>query len=192
MMKKEKKKIKILLFLLPILIFIGYFSYCSSKNIKPAKLISEDIDELRIQTRSVKKIINEILPNVSQDKNLLSNKSTDYNNKYFTNLRNPFITSKLQKKHIGEPNSNSEKAKNAKNYTKLISNRTNNKQKNITGDFNLMGIIYDKTKPSAIINNEIYYEGDIIKNSQIIKITNKGVTLKSGKKNIFLPAPQFE
>ena len=49
-----------------------------------------------------------------------------------------------------------------------------------------MGIIYDETNPSAIINNNIYHGEDIIKNCQIVKITNNGVTLQSGKEQIFL------
>jgi hypothetical protein len=119
------------------------------------------------------------------------NEYVDYNNNYFANLRNPFISSYSQKKlntkkYAIKKNNNRQTTKNVKKSNNSIPE----KPKITAADFKLMGIVYDKTNPSAIINNNVYHEEDIIKNCQIVKITNNGVTLQSGKERIFLPEPQ--
>jgi len=191
MMRNKKNKIRILLFSLPALIFIWYYSYHFNINIETPKYILEDSDKLTKQTINVKTIIYKIFSNVPKEEDLLLNEYLDYNNNYFANLRNPFISNYSQrelnsKKYAIKKNNNHQTTKNVKKSNKSIPK----KPKITAADFKLMGIIYDETNPSAIINNNVYHEEDIIKNCRIVKITNNGVTLQSGKEQIFLPEPQ--
>jgi hypothetical protein len=52
----------------------------------------------------------------------------------------------------------------------------------------LNGIMRTENKWTALMNDEIYEEGDYIKNKKIDKISAEGVTLLDGKKTIFLSA----
>lgn len=189
MMKNKKNKKRILLFSLPVLIFIWYYGYHFNINIETPKYILENSEKLTKQTINVKAIIYKIFSNVHKEEDLLLNEYLDYNNNSFANLRNPFISSYSQR----ELNSKKYAIKKSSNRqtTKDVKKSIPKKPKITAADFKLMGIIYDETNPSAIINNNIYHEEDIIKNCQIVKITNNGVTLQSGKEQIFLPEPQL-
>lgn len=52
----------------------------------------------------------------------------------------------------------------------------------------LNGIMQIENKWMALINDEIYEEGDYIKNKKIDKISSEGVTLVEGNRTIFLSA----
>lgn len=52
----------------------------------------------------------------------------------------------------------------------------------------LNGIMKTGNKWTALMNDEIYEEGDYIKNKKIDKISAEGVTLVDGKRTIFLSA----
>lgn len=52
----------------------------------------------------------------------------------------------------------------------------------------LNGIMKIENRWMALINDEIYEEGDYIKNKRIDKISSEGVTLVEGKRTIFLSA----
>ncbi len=52
----------------------------------------------------------------------------------------------------------------------------------------LNGIMKIENKWMALINDEIYEEGDYIKNKRIDKISSEGVTLVEGNRTIFLSA----
>ncbi len=184
-----KNKKRILLLSLLVLISTWYYGYHFNTNIETPKYILENSDKLTKQTINVKTIIYKIFSNVPKEENLLLNESLDYNNNYFANLRNPFISSYSQRKLNSKKYAI--KKNNNRQTTKDVKKSIPKKPKITAADFKLMGIIYDETNPSAIINNNVYHEEDIIKNCQIVKITNKGVTLQSGKEQIFLPEPQL-
>jgi hypothetical protein len=58
--------------------------------------------------------------------------------------------------------------------------------------FKLDGIIYDRKRPQAIINSEIWSVGDTIEGFRITKITPEAVQIAGPKKDIYLQIPEYE
>jgi len=58
--------------------------------------------------------------------------------------------------------------------------------------FKLDGIIYDRKRPQAIINSEIWSVGDTIEGFRITKITPEAVQIAGPQKNIYLQIPEYE
>lgn len=58
--------------------------------------------------------------------------------------------------------------------------------------FKLGGIIYDKKRPQAIINSEIWSIGDTIEGFRITKITPDGVRIAGPQRDIYLQIPEYE
>ncbi|MBL7075617.1 hypothetical protein ISS37_10320 [candidate division KSB1 bacterium] len=56
----------------------------------------------------------------------------------------------------------------------------------------LTGIIFDREKPAAIINGEVYIEGNIVKGFRVVRISKSGVKLVSKEIQIYLKAPEFD
>lgn len=58
------------------------------------------------------------------------------------------------------------------------------------GGLNLVGIMFDKNNPAAIINDEIVEVGDKVNGNKIIEITKDRVILNDGGRNIELKLGQ--
>lgn len=55
------------------------------------------------------------------------------------------------------------------------------------GTFVLEGLVWDSQLPQAIVSGKVLKIGDKLEDWEIIDITNKGVKMRQGQKEIFLP-----
>jgi len=123
----------------------------------------------------IKEILNEGVKEI--DESHLDSIASKYKN--FKQLRDPFAFPKTKitavKKQIPDVKQAKPKVKPVNNIPKL----------------ELKGIIFDKENPMAIINGEVYREGDLIKNFRVVRITKDGVKLVSKNNQLYLKAPEF-
>jgi len=95
--------------------------------------------------------------------------------KNFEQLRDPFTFAKSK----------------ATKKTSAKQSKRKDKTKSSIPKLELRGIIFDKENPMAIINGEVYREGDLIKNFRVVRITKDGVKLVSRNNQLYLKAPEF-
>ena len=126
----------------------------------------------------VENIIKEILDKGKKEIDELHLDSIAGKYKNFEQLRDPFTFVK---------------AKIPASKSKIAVKRVESKVKpeNKTPKLELKGIIFDKENPTAIINGEIYREGDLIEGFRVVRITKDGVKLVSRNNQLYLKAPEF-
>ena len=171
-MENKKNKIIILIALALSLILLGILQLRrTGKQDYNAHMVQINFDQEN-DFSQVENIIKEILDEGVKeiDESHLYSIATKYKN--FNQLRNPFIFVKAR-----TPASKSKIAR--------------KKQKTSMPKLELRGIIFDKENPMAIINGEVYREGDLIKNFRVVRITKDGVKLVSKNNQLYLKAPEF-
>ena len=134
----------------------------------------------------VENIIKEILDEGVKeiDESHLYSITSKYNS--FKQLRDPFIFVEAR-----IPASKS-KIAGKKQKTDVKQGKPKVKPENNIPKLELKGIIFDKENPMAIINGEVYKEGDLIKSFRVVRITKDGVRLVSRNNRIYLKAPEFD
>ena len=123
----------------------------------------------------VENIIKEILDEVVKEIDESHFDSITSKYKSFKQLRDPFIFVK---------------ARMPASKSKIAGKKQ--KTRNSVPKLELKGIIFDKENPMAIINGEVYKEGDLIKSFRVVRITKDGVRLVSRNNQIYLKAPEFD
>ena len=165
-MENKKNKIIILIALALSLILLGILQLRrTGKQDYNAHMVQINFDQEN-DFSQVENIIKEILDEGVKeiDESHFDSIATKY--KSFEQLRDPFAFPKTQKTAV-------------------------KKQKTSMPKLELRGIIFDKENPMAIINGEVYREGDLIKNFRVVRITKDGVKLVSKNNQLYLKAPEF-
>jgi len=115
--------------------------------------------------------------------NIFARDTSWVNNQSLEPLRDPFLPYRETPPPI------------PKNVAKATTSSKTPKQKQIAHPqptFKLDGIIYDRKRPQAIINSEIWSVGDTIEGFQITKITPEAVLIVGQHKDIYLQIPEYE
>jgi hypothetical protein len=171
-MKNKKNKIIILIALVLSLTLLGIFQLKRTGkqeyNAPNVQIAFNQVDNFSQVENIIKEILDEGIKEIDESHlDLIVGK---YKN--FEQLRDPFTFIKTR-----TPAS-----------TKKL---TRKKQKASMPKLELRGIIFDKENPVAIINGEVYREGDLIKNFRVVRITKDGVKLVSRNNQLYLKAPEF-
>jgi len=115
--------------------------------------------------------------------NIFARDTSWVNNQPPESLRDPFVPYRATPPPV------------SKKVAKADTSSKNSKQKQITHPqptFKLDGIIYDRKRPQAIINSEIWSVGDTIEGFRITKITPDAVRIAGPQKDIYLQIPEYE
>ena len=179
-MENKKNKIIILIVLVLSLTLLGIFQLKrTGKREYNAHMVQINFDQKDDFTQ-VENIIKEILDELVKEIDESHFDSITSKYKSFKQLRDPFIFVKARM-----PASKSKIAGKKQSKRK-------DKTKSIMPKLELKGIIFDKENPMAIINGEVYKEGDLIKSFRVVRITKDGVKLVSRNNQIYLKAPEFD
>ena len=173
----KSKTIVLSIIILIVLLLSLYFVNRGkpSSNVQLDKSIVDGEENLK----NLENIIKVIVDKGAKESDKSEVDSNYFSSKSFDNLRDPFTYPKtgivkMQKKSDGEKR------------------KPNDKPKNIVPSFELKGIVFDKENSMAIINGEVYKEGDLIKKYRVVRITKSGVKLVSRDSQIYLKAPEFD
>jgi len=177
-MENKKSKIIILTALTLSLILLGIFQLKRAGkqeyNAPKVQIAFNQIDNFSQVENIIKEILDEGKKEI--DEPHLDSIVGKYRN--FEQLRNPFTFVK---------------AKISASKSKIAVKRVKPKVKpeNKTPKLEIKGIIFDKENPMAIINGEVYKEGDLIEGFRVVRITKDGVKLVSRNNQLYLKAPEF-
>ena len=181
-MENKKNKIIILIALVLSLILLGIFQLRrTGKQDFNAHMVQINFDQ-KDNFSQVENIIKEILDEGVKEIDASHFDSIANKYKSFEQLRDPFTFAKIK-----TPASKSKATK----KTSTKQSKRKDKTKSSMPKLELKGIIFDKENPMAIINGEVYREGDLIKNFRVVRITKDGVKLVSKNNQLYLKAPEF-
>jgi hypothetical protein len=171
-MENKKNKIIILIALVLSLTLLGIFQLRrTGKQEYNAHMVQIAFDQ-EDNFSQVENIIKEILDEGVKEIDASHFDSIAGKYKNFEQLRDPFAFPKTRK-------------------TAVKQDKPKVKPENNIPKFELRGIIFDKNKPMAIINGEVYGEGDLIEGFRVVRITKDGVKLVSKNNQLYLKAPEF-
>ena len=126
-----------------------------------SNILALDLEQLQITIRTVSSPVIEELEFIEAIDTLSANES-------IAKLRNPFV-----KVYVAPPRSEKPKAKTTSKKKKIVKR----KKRVIRPKVALTGIIWDLSNPYAILNNDIYAEGDFIKGYTVQSIQDTMVVL---------------
>ena len=176
MAKKKSKLILLISLLLMMLVLWVRMLLPTNKNNTPKSQL-----EPKTNLETIRQFETVIQKFLSADTTNIFERDTSWvNNQSPQPLRDPFLPYRETPPPI------------AKNLAKAA---TTPKEKQITHPqptFKLDGIIYDRKRPQAIINSEIWSVGDTIEGFRITKITPEAVQIAGPQKNIYLQIPEYE
>ena len=181
-MKKGKFKIIMLLILLLLMLSIWIINFKIAGYKANNLQMLENSDSRKDEIYHIENIVKEILSSAEKDFDESLTDSIFLVYKNSGELRDPFVF--VQSKKASTP-----KKKVIKTKQK---SRPSPKPKDIQPKLELNGIIFDKENSIAIINGEVYKEGDLIKSYRVVRITKDGVKLVSRNNQIYLKAPEFD
>jgi len=184
-MEDEKTKIIILIALTLSFILLGIFQLRRTGkqeyNAPKVQITFDQKDDFSQVENIIKEILNEGVTEI--DESHLDSIAIKY--KSFEQLRNPFTFAKAR-----TPASKSKIAR-KKQKTDVKQAKPKVKPENNIPKLELKGIFFDKDNPMAIINGEVYREGDLIEGFRVVRITKDGVKLVSKNNQLYLKAPEF-
>ena len=174
-MENKENKIIILIALVLFLILLGIFQLRRTRKQEyNAPMVQIAFDQEDVFTQ-VENIIKEILDEGVKEINASHFDLITSKYKNFEQLRDPFTFAKSI----------------ATKKTSTKQSKRKYKTKSSIPKLELKGIIFDKENPMAIINGEVYREGDLIEGFRIVRITKDGVKLVSRNNQLYLKAPEF-
>ncbi len=178
-MENKKNKILILIALVLSLILLGIFQLRrTGKQDFNAHMVQINFDQ-KDNFSQVENIIKEILDEGVKEIDASHFDSIANKYKSFEQLRDPFAFPKTQKTAV------------KKQKPDVKQGKPKVKPENKIPKLELKGIIFDKENPMAIINGEVYREGDLIEGFRVVRITKDGVKLVSSNNQLYLKAPEF-
>jgi len=184
-MKNEKNKIIILIALTLSLILLGIFQLRRTGkqeyNAPKEQIAFDQNDDFSQVENIIKEILDEGVKEIEESH--LDSIAIKY--KSFEQLRDPFTFAKAR-----TPASKS-KIAGKKQKTDVKQAKPKVKPENNIPKLELKGIFFDKDNPMAIINGEVYREGDLIEGFRVVRITKDGVKLVSQDNQLYLKAPEF-
>jgi len=184
-MENKKIKIIILIALALSLILLGIFQLSRTGkqefNAHMVQIVYDQENDFNQVENIIKEILDEGLKEIDES-HLDSIASKD---KSFEQLRDPFTFAKAW-----TPDSKSIIAV-KKQKTDVKQGEPKVKPENDIPKFLLVGIFFDENNPMAIINGEVYREGDLIEGFRVVRITKDGVKLVSKNNQLYLKAPEF-
>ncbi len=185
-MRKELFKILILAVLLIILAYLWYQNFNPKEQTSTPAYIMEESEVMQTKVQMVDRISRSLMSPENQ-----ANQYHPYLNSddQFTLHRDPFVSAAERRQYLAQKQRQKKKSA----PTRPVSpSKPSQKSPAAVSQFSLTGIIFDNNNPKAIINNEIYDQGDAIENFQIVQISQQGVRLSRGQALFFLTAPGFE
>ncbi|MBU0710635.1 general secretion pathway protein GspB [bacterium] len=177
-METKKNKIIILIALALSLILLGIFQLSRTGkqefNAHMVQIVYDQENDFNQVENIIKEILDEGVKEI--DASHLDSIAGKY--KSFEQLRDPFTFAKAW-----TPDS--------KSIIAVKQGKPKVKPENNIPKFLLVGIIFDENNPLAIINGEVYREGDLIEGFRVVRITKDGVKLVSKNNQLYLKAPEF-
>jgi len=186
-MKKEYLKIVLLLILLIIMVYLWYRNFNNQHQASNPAHIIEESEVMQTKIQRVSKIKQALGPLPDQNQGIHPDLNADLK---FNIKRDPFVSNVQLQQYLAQKYR--PKKKSSPKSAKNSSSQSSKKSPAVISRFSLTGIIIDSHNSKAIINNEIYDQGDVIDDFRIVQITQQGVKLSSGQLDFFINAPGFE